>query len=169
MWLITILSAKTFILFSIHLAVCWVHTSTACLLIFWQCQRPTWSPGRQYPLLLSWPPGEKFNYRSLSKFVKHDFPLIKPCLILLMIFLSLIFHISCSIILVILNKIILSINNLNKMIVKSYNKWLMQYIFLLKLSFYNQMHDNTIILMEGPVILWKIIGIKPINQTATFP
>lgn len=69
----------------------------------------------------------------------------------------------------ILNEIIPSINNLDKIIAKSYNKWLIQYIFLLKLFFYDQMDDNTIILMEGPVILWKIIVIKPINQTVIFP
>lgn len=68
---------------------------------------------------------------------------------------------------VILNKIIPNINNLNKIIAKSYNKWLTQDIFLLKLLFYNEMYDNTIILMEGPVILWKIMVIKPINQTVT--
>lgn len=55
------------------------------------------------------------------------------------------------------------------MIVKSYYKGLIQYIFLLKLFFYNRIHDNTIILMEGLVILWKIAAIKPINQTAAFP
>lgn len=69
----------------------------------------------------------------------------------------------------ILNKIIPSINNLDKIIAKSYNKWLIQYIFLLKLFFYDQMDHNTIILIEGPVILWKIMVIKPINQTVIFP
>lgn len=64
------------------------HASTACL---WgsqdgrQCWRPSWIPSRQYLLLSPHLLGQSFHHGSLLNLVKHDFLLVKPCWLLLMI------------------------------------------------------------------------------------